>query len=97
MRGKLITDVKLEQKIQNIVATLTLDNKLKVSNIVPKLKGAIYEPEQFPGIILKSIQSVSYLLFASGKIVITGAKSEDELSRAAFEIQQKLSSLTRNQ
>lgn len=97
LREKLISDVKLKPKIQNIVATLSLDKKLKINQISSKLKGAIYEPERFPGIILKSMRSVSYLIFASGKVVISGAKSEEELSQAAFEIQHKLVSLTRNQ
>lgn len=90
IKAKLITEVKLEPKIQNIVAVLTLPHKLHIKKALSKLHGAIYEPDQFAGIILKSIFSVSYLIFASGKIVIVGAKSEKELSRAAFEITQRL-------
>ena len=93
MQVKLISDVQLHGKVHNVVGLLTLNNTLQINKIMPKLKGAIYEPEQFAGIILKSIKSVSYLIFASGKIVISGATSEEDLSRAAFEIQQKLSSL----
>jgi TATA-box binding protein (TBP) (component of TFIID and TFIIIB) len=90
LRGKLIEDVALKPKIQNIVATITLPRPLKIAQIYDKLAGAIYEPEQFPGIILKSINSVSYLIFASGKIVISGAKSKKELLTSAFEIQHTL-------
>lgn len=90
VREKLIQDIILRPKIQNIVATIVLPKPLSIAEAYDKLIGAIYEPEQFPGIILKSINSVSYLIFASGKIVITGAKSKRELSVAAFEIQQKL-------
>ena len=90
VRENLIQDTILRPKIQNIVATLALPKPLRIAETYDKLIGAIYEPEQFPGIILKSISSVSYLIFASGKIVITGAKSKKELSTAAFEIQQKL-------
>lgn len=96
LRGKLIPDVRLEQKIQNIVGTLTLENNLRINRIVAKLQGAIYEPEQFPGIILKSVRSLSYLIFASGKIVISGAKSEEELMEASLEIQGKIKSLNRS-
>lgn len=90
VREKLIQDTTLRPKIQNIVATLVLPKLPSLAKIYDKLTGAIYEPDQFPGIILKSINSVSYLIFASGKIVIAGAKSNRELSLTAFEIQQKL-------
>jgi len=86
----LATDVKLDIKVQNVVATLTLKNKLRIREIVSTLSGAIYEPEQFPGIIFKYLRSVTFLIFASGKIVISGAKSEDELLQVANEIQQKI-------
>jgi transcription initiation factor TFIID TATA-box-binding protein len=42
--------------------------------------GAIYEPEQFPGVILKSeYTNATYLIFQSGKSVISGANSLEEL------------------
>jgi TATA-box binding protein (TBP) (component of TFIID and TFIIIB) len=90
VREKLVADTILRPKVQNIVATITIPQPLSIAKTYDKLIGAIYEPEQFPGIILKSINSVSYLIFASGKIVISGAKNNTELNRAAFEIKQKL-------
>ena len=85
----LISDIKLEPKIQNVVATLTLDRGIKMNKAVISLDGSTYEPERFPAIIYK-ILTASYLIFESGKIVITGAKSEEAVLQAAFEIQQKL-------
>jgi len=40
---------------------------------------AIYEPEQFPGAILRLKEpfKTSMLIFASGKVVITGLKSSN--------------------
>ena len=96
LKEKLISDIRLKHKIQNIVGTLNLKNNLKINQIVTKLQGAIYEPEQFPGVILKSTRSLSYLIFASGKIVISGAKSENELMEASFEIQRKIKSFNRS-
>ncbi|MDE2590575.1 MAG: hypothetical protein KGL95_13030 [Patescibacteria group bacterium] len=92
IKAKLISNTKLEPKVQNIVATLTLDHRIKINELAKNLNGAIYEPEQFPAIILRTIESTSYLIFSTGKIVISGAKSEDEIAQASFEIQQKLSS-----
>jgi len=47
----------------------------------------IYEPDQIPGLILRQDQpKVTYLVFSSGKIVITGCKNLDELEIAASKI-----------
>jgi transcription initiation factor TFIID TATA-box-binding protein len=43
----------------------------------------MYEPEQFPGLIYRmNDPKIVFLLFTSGKIVITGAKKEEEVYRA---------------
>ena len=47
---------------------------------------AEYEPEQFPGVIYRLKEpKVAILIFRSGKVVCTGAKSPD-LARFAFEL-----------
>ncbi|MDE1829227.1 MAG: hypothetical protein KGI25_02780 [Thaumarchaeota archaeon] len=93
LQANLIFDVEIEPKIQNIVATLSLDHSLSINKMVRELRGAIYEPDQFPAVILKSVNKGSYLIFASGKIVISGCKSDDEIMQASFEIQQKIESI----
>jgi transcription initiation factor TFIID TATA-box-binding protein len=39
----------------------------------------IYEPEQFPGLIYKSSIGPTCLVFSSGKIIIVGSKSEEQI------------------
>ena len=47
----------------------------------------IYEPEQFPGMIIKQKgPKATYLVFSSGKIVIAGCKSLEELNQTVFNI-----------
>ena len=44
---------------------------------------ASYEPELFPGLIYRLVNPrVVFLIFVSGKVVITGAKKESDLSSA---------------
>jgi transcription initiation factor TFIID TATA-box-binding protein len=76
----LITDVKLEPKTQNIVATADFGQPINLEELSQKIK-AIYEPEQFPGAILRIEQpfKTSILIFASGKAVITALKSQAEI------------------
>jgi len=47
----------------------------------------MYEPEQFPGAIYRMKEpKVVILIFASGKLVITGAKREEQVHEAADKI-----------
>jgi transcription initiation factor TFIID TATA-box-binding protein len=47
------------------------------------LENVMYEPEQFPGLIYRmSNPKVVILMFASGKLVCTGAKYEKEVYEA---------------
>ena len=57
--------------------------------MAPLIRGAIYEPETFPGMILKGTKS-SFLIFASGKIINTGTKSMEDLRATSFEITNRL-------
>lgn len=70
-----------ELKIQNIVASADIGRKLNLDLIA--LSGGysvIYEPEIFPGCIYRDEEhKVVLLLFRSGKVVCTGAKSIDHV------------------
>jgi transcription initiation factor TFIID TATA-box-binding protein len=51
----------------------------------------MYEPEQFPGLIYRMDEpKVVILLFASGKLVCTGAKKEEDAHKAVDNLRQKL-------
>jgi transcription initiation factor TFIID TATA-box-binding protein len=86
VNNKLAKWVKLECKVQNIVATLDFQRTLDVKKVTGSLANYIYEPDNFPGIIYKHDGRISCLIFASGKIVIAGVKSEDQLKNVADEI-----------
>ena len=54
----------------------------------------IYEPEQFPGLILRQDEpKVTYLVFSSGKIVMAGIKSLEDLDLAASKIKEIIDDL----
>ena len=67
--------------IQNLVATADFAKSIDVEKLPGKTK-AIYEPEQFPGAILRLKEpfKASILIFASGKVVIIGLKSSDQFA-----------------
>jgi len=90
VRENMIQDTVLIPKIQNIVATIDLKQKIPVDNLSLQIAGAVYDPETFPGLILKGLFNCNFLIFASGKIVITGAKSIEDTTSSLFELLQKL-------
>ena len=53
-----------------------------------------YEPEQFPGLIYRlTDMGVVYLIFSSGKCVITGSNNFETAELAEIEIKKQLSEL----
>ncbi len=74
-------------RIENIVATVNLGIDLDLDKLAERLPAAEYNPEQFPGLILRLQRpKISALIFRTGKMVCTGAKSENELKRAVKEL-----------
>jgi transcription initiation factor TFIID TATA-box-binding protein len=64
--------------IQNIVASGDLGKPVDLELAADILDNVMYEPEQFPGLILRMKEpKVVCLVFATGKGVCTGAKSEE--------------------
>jgi len=81
--GKPMIAIKPTFKIENIVASSELGLELDLYTIAYKLHDVEYEPEQFPGAILKLHDpKTSLLLFKNGKIICAGGKNEKEVARA---------------
>ena len=69
--------------IQNIVASINLGGKISLEQAARTLPRSMYEPEQFPGVIHRVVDPKTViLLFASGKLVCTGGKTEKDVYRA---------------
>lgn len=70
-------------KVENIVASAALGVELDLFSIATNLDNVEYEPEQFPGAImrLKDI-GTTLLLFKNGKVICSGAKSEAQIGRS---------------
>lgn len=70
--------------IQNVVATTNLDVQLDLKKIALRARNAEYNPKRFAAVIMRIREpKTTALIFSSGKIVVTGAKSEKESSRAS--------------
>jgi transcription initiation factor TFIID TATA-box-binding protein len=77
--------------IENVVATATLNQRIDLNSIVRIFPGVEYRPEQFPGLVyrLKKPKTAT-LIFSSGKMVCTGAKSERQARKAVTKVVDEL-------
>jgi len=80
LQADFIKNVTIQPEIRNIVVTFDINKRIDFENIINK-KTVIYEPDQFPGLIYKSNIGTTCLIFSSGKIVIVGSKSEEQIER----------------
>jgi len=81
----LLSEVQIE--VVNIVATIDLGAGVDLELAESTLDNVMYEPEQFPGLIYRMQEpKVVFLIFASGKLVCTGGRSEASVSEAVEKI-----------
>uniref|UniRef100_G1RQQ8 TATA-box binding protein like 2 n=1 Tax=Nomascus leucogenys TaxID=61853 RepID=G1RQQ8_NOMLE len=71
-------------QLQNIVSTVNLACKLDLKKIALHAKNAEYNPKRFAAVIMRIREPrTTALIFSSGKMVCTGAKSEEQSRLAA--------------
>jgi transcription initiation factor TFIID TATA-box-binding protein len=75
--------------VVNIVASIDLGKNVDLEATALKISQTIYEPDQFPGLILRFSEPnrASILLFSSGKAIINGVKSERVARKVADQLQ----------
>ncbi len=78
-------------EITNIVASASLGMGLDLYTIAYEVKDVEYEPEQFPGAILKFREpKASLLLFKNGKVICAGSRDEKSIEAALFKAKKLL-------
>jgi len=89
LRFKNMTKGSLE--IQNIVATTSLGKDIPLTKLAKTLTNTEYNPEQFPGLVLRIKKPKSaVLVFSSGNLVCTGTKSIAQVKEVIREVIKQL-------
>lgn len=71
-------------QLQNIVSTVNMGSRLDLKKIALHARNAEYNPKRFAAVIMRIREPrTTALIFSSGKMVCTGAKSEEESRLAA--------------
>jgi len=90
----LVDMSNVELRIENIVASVDLFASLDLEKVIEICPHSKYNPEEFPGIICRFDEpKVALLVFSSGKLVVTGAKSVDNIQAAVSKLVEMLSKI----
>src|SRR3989337_4369612 len=77
--------------IQNVVASATLNQKVDLNVVANSYPEAEYRPDLFPGLVFRLKRpKTATLIFSTGKMVCTGAKSGKESRRAIMKVVKEL-------
>jgi transcription initiation factor TFIID TATA-box-binding protein len=88
---------RMQYTIVNLVASANLNATLDLYNLAITIPNIEYEPEQFPGAILKLKEpKVSMLLFKNGKTICSGASTENEISLAVYKASKLIHDIQKN-
>jgi len=80
----------------NVVIAADLRIRLPLDTIAIELENTSYDPENFPGLIYRIEEGekrVTILMFNSGKLIVTGAKSPKEARKYIEELRKTLKSI----
>ena len=82
---------KRDLQIVNIVVSSSLEHTIPLEKMAATLSNTEYNPEQFPGLVIRIKEpKTSALIFSSGKIVCTGARSIQKVEESIQKIIESL-------
>jgi len=77
--------------IENVVATASIEQRVDLNLIAKSFVDVEYHPDRFPGLAFKlKSPKTTTLIFSTGKMVCTGAKSEEQSRKAVHEVVTRL-------
>jgi transcription initiation factor TFIID TATA-box-binding protein len=80
-------EAKRDIQVVNIVVSASLEHDIPLEKMAATLSNTEYNPEQFPGLVIRIKEpKTSALIFSSGKIVCTGARSMDKVEESIKKI-----------
>jgi|APSaa5957512535_1039671.scaffolds.fasta_scaffold20165_3 transcription initiation factor TFIID TATA-box-binding protein len=82
----LVKSKRIKPQVQNIVANIDFKQKLDIEKLAKSMPKSMYEPEQFPALVHRIMTGGVALIFSSGKVVIAGCKTFEELNFAYFHL-----------
>ena len=86
--------MKTDLSVQNIVATASLGKPVSLTKLARTQTNTEYNPEQFPGLVLRIKKPKSaVLVFSSGNLVCTGTKSIAQVKEVINQVIKQLAKI----
>ena len=83
----MVKKVARDIEIVNIVVSASLGHDIPLEKMAATLSNTEYNPEQFPGLVIRIKEpKTSALIFSSGKIVCTGARTIEKVRESIKKI-----------
>ena len=86
---ELETEEGVDYKIENVVATVVVEitEKIDLNQIARKHADVEYNPERFPGLVMRIEKPrATILIFSTGKMVVTGLRKAREAPRVVEKV-----------
>src|SRR3989338_8953687 len=84
---KVVKETERDIEIVNIVVSTSLNHDIPLEKMAATLSSTEYNPEQFPGLVIRiKDPKTSALIFSSGKVVCTGARSMEKVNESIKKI-----------
>jgi len=81
----------LDINVENVVASADINQQVDLLSILKVFRNVEYNPKRFPGLVFRLKRpKTATLIFSSGKMVCTGAKSEKEARSAVRKVVREL-------
>lgn len=91
MNNAKYAGVKKEVQVVNIVVSTSLEHDIPLEKMAATLSNTEYNPEQFPGLVIRIKEpKTSALIFSSGKVVCTGARTLEKVEESITKIIESL-------
>lgn len=86
-----------EITVVNIVVSTSLEHDIPLEKMAATLSNTEYNPEQFPGLVIRiKDPKTSALIFSSGKVVCTGARNLGDVRKSITKIIESLKKININ-
>lgn len=82
-------ETELDYKIENVVATVVAEitEKIDLNQIARKHADVEYNPERFPGLVMRIVKpKATILIFSTGKMVVTGLRKAIEAPKVVEKV-----------
>jgi transcription initiation factor TFIID TATA-box-binding protein len=91
LHASIMPQTKAIVSIQNVVASASISQRVDLNLITKNFVEVEYHPDRFPGLVFRlKDPKTATLIFTTGKMVCTGARSEEQSRKAVQEVVRRL-------